>query len=706
MKTASASSSSRASKLLPALIIFTTVLRVSWFVMIVDGNDFNHDDSKPLCTLYMAPSTIPNAGFGMFAGHKSFTKDEFIADPDIVVPVYDMLWNNGILLPHQYQEQLECDSDSDSDDGDDYEDNDGDNQEKPKKKRQFHFLWDEYSWTASNFIGMKEEIEDISQLKAISPGIGSVANSHLPLVNIVDDHNSRRVVSSSSPRQHQRSGVVDDGGFVDVDVDVDPGAGASTIYHGRRFKATSDIPPGMELYVSYGSEYFRSRSVYNRVALPANYRSMDKLITQFFVRMRSVCDIRRLSSPDLEIKSMFQDLWKDVVRNIATVWDGHSRTMNALPETNDIDNLEWILDNGGTGLVHRNNSVRRLDWLEQHGRCMDKITDGVSSIPSAGRGAFAKHSIKEGELVAPVPLIHVQEKTYTIFEGKVAIKKCQRHDNNQTHHYVNVADQSKPVHHQLLLNYCFGHRESSILLCPYGHLTSLVNHDGMDPNTKVVWAKDSEMTHPEWRRKPIQEWAYEETAGLSFNYVALRDIEEREEITIDYGSEWSKAWSDHRRRRRRSRASYVPAAELNERFDIPAVRDQRYSMDHSNHGVFMYCRLEFLEWSGIDDLVQNTSQKQLLDWSGHEIRRCRIRQKNEDERYLTEVVDRLDDGHNMTTEFIVAVAFAFPREALYFEDIPYQRDHHQRWSFRHDMRISDDLFPKAWKDKIFTSRDL
>mmetsp|Transcript_8651 Transcript_8651/g.21701 ORF Transcript_8651/g.21701 Transcript_8651/m.21701 type:complete len:592 (+) Transcript_8651:194-1969(+) len=590
MKTASASSSSRASKLLPALIIFTTVLRVSWFVMIVDGNDFNHDDSKPLCTLYMAPSTIPNAGFGMFAGHKSFTKDEFIADPDIVVPVYDMLWNNGILLPHQYQEQLECDSDSDSDDGDDYEDNDGDNQEKPKKKRQFHFLWDEYSWTASNFIGMKEEIEDISQLKAISPGIGSVANSHLPLVNIVDDHNSRRVVSSSSPRQHQRSGVVDDGGFVDVDVDVDPGAGASTIYHGRRFKATSDIPPGMELYVSYGSEYFRSRSVYNRVALPANYRSMDKLITQFFVRMRSVCDIRRLSSPDLEIKSMFQDLWKDVVRNIATVWDGHSRTMNALPETNGIDNLEWILDNGGTGLVHRNNSVRSLDWLEQHARCMDKITDGVSSIPSAGRGAFAKHSIKEGELVAPVPLIHVQKNTYTIFEGKVAIKKCQQHDNNQTHHYVNVADQSKPVHHQLLLNYCFGHRESSILLCPYGHLTSLVNHDGMDPNTIVVWAKDSEMTHPEWRRKPVQEWAYEETAGLSFNYVALRDIEEREEITIDYGSEWSKAWSDHnrsrRRRQRRSRASYVPAVELNERFDIPVVRDQRYSVDHCNHGVF------------------------------------------------------------------------------------------------------------------------
>ena len=531
-------------KLLLAWIILTAVLYASWFVTILDGNVKNdknddHDSSEQfLCTLYMAPSTIPNAGFGMFAGHKSFTKGEFIADADIVIPVYDMLWNNGLLhLPHhrQRQEQLGCISD-------DLEDmNNGVYQ---KKRQQLHFLWDEYSWAASNFMGMKEEIDDISQLKAISPGIGSVANSHLPLVNIVDDHNSRRVISFSSsplrrrrrPRQ-RRSDATDvdvDDVDVDVDSDVDPGAGASTIYDGRRFKATTDIPPGMELYVSYGSEYFRSRSIYNRVALPANYRSMDALITQFFVRMRSLCDIRRLSSPDLQIRKIFQDLWKDIVRDIAAVWDGHSRTMNALPKTNDIDTLEWILDNGGTGHAHRNNSVRSLEWLEQHGRCMDKITDGVSSIPSAGRGAFAKKSIMKGELVAPVPLVHVPDRnTFTIFEGKVvAVKgKCKQHDNNQTHNYVDVADQSKPVHQQLLLNYCFGHRESSLLLCPYGHLTSLVNHDGIDPNAEVVWAKDSEMTHPEWRRKPLQEWVYEDTAGLSFNYVALRDIEKHEEIT-------------------------------------------------------------------------------------------------------------------------------------------------------------------------------
>lgn len=34
-------------------------------------------------------------------------------------------------------------------------------------------------------------------------------------------------------------------------------------------------------------------------------------------------------------------------------------------------------------------------------------------------------------------------------------------------------DTSNPTGHQLLLNYCFGHNASSMLLCPYGHETGM-----------------------------------------------------------------------------------------------------------------------------------------------------------------------------------------------------------------------------------------
>jgi len=36
-----------------------------------------------------------------------------------------------------------------------------------------------------------------------------------------------------------------------------------------------------------------------------------------------------------------------------------------------------------------------------------------------------------------------------------------------------------------------------------------------------------------------------EKIGLSFEYVALRDIEEGEEIFMDYGEEWEDAWEQH-----------------------------------------------------------------------------------------------------------------------------------------------------------------
>jgi hypothetical protein len=454
-----------------------------------DEDTRHNDKNNNLCTLYMAESTIPGAGMGLFAGHRSFAKYDFVSDSDLVIPVYDMQWNvNG---------EYKCGT----------------------KKKKWDFLWEEYTWRAANFYGMNEETDDVTKMKACSPGVGSVANCYLSLVNIGDDYNTRVVSTSGVSSQS-------------------PGAGAFTPYHGRRFRAKKDIPAGAELYLSYGSGYFRTRNVYEHVPLPDDYDAADKLVTRFLVRLRSIEDMRRSSdtdrhgddngsnssSTDSEWRG---DLWT-LVRKLAETWHGESRRLFALPETKDIGTLHWLLDNGGTGMQHYNTSIQSLDWLATYGRCMDNIRDGVSSIPHAGRGAFATRFLPKGSLVAPVPLIHIPDRnTYTIFEGKTV--RCEEDDQIRC-----LADHSKPVHDQLLLNYCFGHRESSLLLCPYGLLTSLVNHDGDNPNSKIVWAKDSDMTYPEWRDKPLKEWAHEEKAGLSFDFVALKDIHPDEEITSTY----------------------------------------------------------------------------------------------------------------------------------------------------------------------------
>jgi hypothetical protein len=169
------------------------------------------------------------------------------------------------------------------------------------------------------------------------------------------------------------------------------------------------------------------------------------------------------------------------------------------------------MDFNGTAFQLYNATVKNQEWMEEHGQCMDNIKQGVSSIPHAGRGAFAGRRIRKGGLVAPAPLIHLPNRSNLVtYEHKIDEDGKWRRNT------------AKPLHHQLLLNYCFGHRESSLLLCPYGLLTWYINHDAKNPNTKIVWSKQHR--HPEWFSQPIEEWGDTGHNGLSLDYIALRDI--------------------------------------------------------------------------------------------------------------------------------------------------------------------------------------
>ena len=46
------------------------------------------------CTLFMAPSTIPNAGIGVFTA-VDVKEGENVGYPDLAIPVTDVDWHNG-----------------------------------------------------------------------------------------------------------------------------------------------------------------------------------------------------------------------------------------------------------------------------------------------------------------------------------------------------------------------------------------------------------------------------------------------------------------------------------------------------------------------------------------------------------------------------------------------------------------------------------
>lgn len=351
--------------------------------------------------------------------------------------------------------------------------------------------------------------------------------------------------------------------------------------------------------------------------------------------------------------------------DFAPIWKT-SRVLHALPSS--ADDIEELLEDGGTTYRDYDASRRDLDWLDEHGQCMDNIKTGMSQeSPHAGRGALANRFIPAGGLVTPAPLIHIGD-----LDVLKMYRKTQRLVGGK---WRNVPDMKGPFMYQMILNYCFGHRDSTLLLCPYGLLTALINHSSENANTRIVWS-DS-MRRKEWLEKPIEYFAEETIAGLQIDFVALRDIQEDEEILIDYGDEWEQSWQEHVRTHK-PREGYIPAFELNKRLreiEFRTLEERPYSED----GVQLRCRIQ-----NVTHCLPSRSR--LLK---KESVACGIIEKLPDNKYTAKVLEEDYDD----------VLLDVPSEAFFFADLPYQRHHFSFQSFRHAMMIPDDMFPEVWKNR-------
>jgi hypothetical protein len=273
-----------------------------------------------------------------------------------------------------------------------------------------------------------------------------------------------------------------------------------------------DIPAGGEIFVSYGEQWFQTRMDYmGPIPFMGNYENVDKFLKPF--RKISLKYHQAANDPEFT-----RDLW-DVIMSFPY----ETQNSKALPISfEDMQSAQSI----GSAETRLPYSVRTLEWLNEHGRCMDNIRPGNSTIKQAGRGAFASRKIPKGGLVAPGPLLHIPNRTaLNVYE--------QGSDGNR--------DSSKLVGMQLILNYCFGHSESSVILCPYTSPSAYINHNSKSPNAKIVWSENSTHNHnPEWLEENVDflkgcfngcdsDGAKTEGIGLSIDFVATRDIVPGEE---------------------------------------------------------------------------------------------------------------------------------------------------------------------------------
>jgi len=407
------------------------------------------------CSLYLAPSSIPGAGLGVYTGKDlpagepilggdtGDSEEPYNVAGDAFVPIEDVYktipyrgqqlflsWL-GYVWPaypdafyHSSGKSFPAIPDS-------------------------HYKVDEGLNTATSVEFFDDEEERIS---VFAPGIASLVNSHPHQTNILKDDGMDR-----------------------KDDEVERGQ-AYTPYHGVTFSASRDVLAGSELFLDYGRGWH------------------DYL-------ERSKRDIR------------FEDFVND---------DDWREKVEADVETPRRTKIE--------------HSIRGVDWLTENGACIDNLRAGTSTLPGAGRGAFARRAIPRGEVVAPAPLLALKRDDLVIYGT----------DESQDH-YRDTLNFDQIAGQELLLNYCYGDPESQLLLLPYSPMVNYINHDGKAPNAKIRWPDERSSTlllgrgPGEWLDlHPLD--VLDKSGRLMMEVVALRDIAEGEEVFVDYGSEWNDAW--------------------------------------------------------------------------------------------------------------------------------------------------------------------
>ena len=266
------------------------------------------------CELYLADSTIPGAGMGVFTGVAK-TEGDFVGNGDKAMPLVDVYWHNGF-----------------------------------QSHDEFFIPTAEYVWDGVG-MAMRLELFDTNDISAFWPGIDALVNCHFGLLNL----------EKATP-------VYDEGG---IHRSRHHGAGAVSPYeasYGGSSFVKRDIPAGGEMFKSYGENWFLGRHWLGQIPLGSNYERALELMGF----LKEGCELLGIP-PSI--------LYDEIIQPMKTIWD--SRTLNALYDFSWHE-VEQALEANDIGILLQPNATRSLDFLNEHGKCLDHIVHKGSTIDGAG----------------------------------------------------------------------------------------------------------------------------------------------------------------------------------------------------------------------------------------------------------------------------------------------------------------------------------
>jgi hypothetical protein len=322
-----------------------------------------------------------------------------------------------------------------------------------------------------------------------------------------------------------------------------------------------------------------------------------------------------------------------------------------------------------------------LEYLKTNGFCLDNLRPRKSRLKEAGRGAFATRDLEKNSIVAPVPvaLVHRDEL------------RIPYHNNQQPEH-------------QLLLNYCFGHKSSSWLLFPFSPVVNLVNHYN-EANVVLRWSTASNFN------KSSEDFGHNPMMLLEL--VASRPIKAGEEIFLDYGRDWEDSWWKHVREVwKPNQKHYTPSYVMDD-----AIQMMRTEQEQKEHpypdSIFTSC---FYRYSDRSEEERNTAKNDqrkdsLTSFRWHltkglydlnNLRPCRVLKRMEGKSGRSSYAVRMLNWPGLNDDEIIPehelhIVTHVPRSAIRFSDKTGTTDQHLKNAFRHEIGLPEDLVPSAWK---------
>jgi hypothetical protein len=562
----------------------------------------------------------------------------------------------------------------------------GDFHQRTEVERAIGSFWEGQVW-APSFLG--SQWEGTLSTPGLIPGVGILANYHTGYSNV---HFLQAALLKREPMvggpQFPTSGR------------AHLLRGAVTPYYNATLVATEHIPEGMELFADFGHDWDGNftENVYQDKIHRYDYDIADRLVD-------ALIDFYE-QFPDVSI-TMQEDIMDFMLRNVLQVAAGaNAKTIRSLIPDNP-RKLKKVKRAGGTFMYRYQDMIKSNTWLREHGFCLDAIRQDVSTIPNAGRGAFATRDIAEGETITVTPMIHIADSEMMDMYRIKAVHSEELDED--VHVYDDSTDE--PMEQQLLLNYAFGHSRSSMLLVPVGPQAMLINHGGKSSNAMITWSHKS--ADKIRCSKMYLDYTVEQMAGLSdivlvMKIVARKDIKEGEEITLDYGDDWQQAWDEYEsewNEHSKGKEHPLKAGDLNVRYKDKPFETMQTAVDHPYpEDVLLAC---FLETVDRPDGTVMTHQQYGWDitnfaapateaaYDGTAL--CKVTvldRKHVPEFFYNYTVW----AHTGESDKDIEEVMNVPHSACTFVDLPYTSDIHLPRAFRHYIGLPNSIFPKSWQN--------